>query len=115
MRKVASRSSQHSKMLGQPAASHTVCRPSRFTSDLSSVYSGPIVARVLIQDGFFSIGVSALRTSSRSSLRPSGAIVTPSRVRRRAQPARSTSASRFSTYGVASATVTSRPVSLLAR
>ena len=82
MRKVASRSSQHSKMFGQPASSHTVCRPSRFTSDLSSVYSGPIFARVLIHGGFFSIGVSALRTSRRSSLRPSGAIVTPSRVRR---------------------------------
>ena len=63
-------------MLGQPAASHTVCKPSRLTSALSSVYSGPIRARVLIQSGFFSIGVWLLRTSSRSSLRPSGAIVT---------------------------------------
>src|SRR3954465_1874037 len=59
-------------MFGQPASSQTVCSPSRFTSDLSSVYSGPISARVLIQDGFFSIGVCALRTSSRSILRPSG-------------------------------------------
>jgi len=32
----------------------------------------------LIHDGFFSIGTLALRTSSRSSLRPSGAIVTRS-------------------------------------
>src|ERR1035438_5222851 len=31
MRKVASRSSQHSKMLGQPASSQTVCKPSRLT------------------------------------------------------------------------------------
>src|SRR3954469_13946620 len=59
-------------MLGQPASSQTVCSPSRFTSDLSSVYSGPISARVLIQDGFFSMGVWALRTSRRSILRPSG-------------------------------------------
>ena len=72
MRNVASRSSQHSKMLGQPASWHTVCRPSRFTRPCSSVYSGPIFARVLIHSGLRSIGVSALRTSSRSSLRPSG-------------------------------------------
>ncbi len=37
MRKVASRSSQHSKMFGQPASSQTVCRPSRRTSVFSSV------------------------------------------------------------------------------
>src|SRR3954469_7452605 len=60
-------------MLGQPASSQTVCSPSRFTRPLSSVYSGPVRSVVLIQEGFFSIGVSALRTSSRSSLRPSGA------------------------------------------
>ena len=65
-------------MLGQAASSHTVCSPSAFTSDFSAVYSGPIDARVLIHAGFFSIGVSALRTSSRSILRPSGAIVTRS-------------------------------------
>ena len=73
MRNVASRSSQHSKMLGQPASWQTVCRPSDFTSRCSSRYSGPILARVLIHSGFFSIGVSALRTSSRSIRRPSGA------------------------------------------
>ncbi len=76
MRNVASRSSQHSKMLGQPASSHTVCRPSRFTSDFSSVYAGPMRARVLIHSGFFSMGVSALRASRRSIRRPSGATVT---------------------------------------
>ena len=37
------------------------------------MYSGPILARVLIHSGLRSIGVSALRTSRRSSLRPSGA------------------------------------------
>ena len=52
-------------MLGQPASSHTVCRPSRRTRDFSSVYSGPILARVLIHEGLRSIGVCALRTSSR--------------------------------------------------
>jgi len=31
LRKVASRSPQHSKMFGQPASSHTVCRSSRST------------------------------------------------------------------------------------
>src|SRR3954462_9435242 len=72
MRNVASRSSQHSKMLGQPASSQTVCRPSRFTSDFSSVYSGPVRSRVLIHGGFFSIGTAALRTSSRNMRRPSG-------------------------------------------
>jgi hypothetical protein len=35
-----------------------------------------MTARVLIHEGFFSIGVAALRTSRRSSFRPSGAIVT---------------------------------------
>src|ERR1700741_1037492 len=63
-------------MLGQPASSQTVCSPSRRTRPFSSVYSGPILARVLIHDGFLSIGVSLLRTSSRSSFRPSGAMVT---------------------------------------
>src|SRR5919112_5147144 len=61
-------------MLGQPASSHTVCSPSRRTSDLSSVYSGPVRSRVLIQSGLRSIGVWLLRTSSRSSLRPAGSI-----------------------------------------
>src|ERR687884_210770 len=60
-------------MLGQPASSQTVWSPSRRTRPLSSVYSGPIRARVLIHGGFFSMGVRLLRTSSRSSLRPSGA------------------------------------------
>src|SRR5918994_1738145 len=78
IRKVASRSSQHSKMLGQPASWHTVCRSSDFTSDCSARYSGPIRAVVLIQDGFFSMGTLALRTSRRNSLRPSGAMVTES-------------------------------------
>src|SRR6187551_3467897 len=77
MRKVASRSSQHSKMLGQPASWQTVWSPSDFTRDCSAVYSGPIRARVLIHSGLRSMGVSALRTSSRSSLRPSGAELTP--------------------------------------
>ena len=43
-------------------------RPGRW----SSVYSGPILARVLIHAGLRSIGVSALRASSRSRRRPSG-------------------------------------------
>ena len=42
-------------MLGQPASWHTVCRPSDFTRLRSSVSSGPIRARVVIQSGFFSI------------------------------------------------------------
>src|SRR4051812_36553621 len=63
-------------MLGQPASSQTVCSPSRLTRPLSSRNSGPILAFVLIQDGFFSIGVWLLRTSSRSSFRPSGTSVT---------------------------------------
>src|SRR5918998_4797723 len=61
-------------MLGQPASSQTVCRPSRRTRDLSSVYSGPVLSRVLIQSGLRSIGTWLLRTSRRSSLRPAGAI-----------------------------------------
>ena len=36
IRKVASRSSQHSKMLGQPASSQTVCRPSRLHQRLAA-------------------------------------------------------------------------------
>src|SRR5215212_9581063 len=59
-------------MLGQPASSHTVCRPSRRTSDLSSVYSGPVLSRVLIHSGLRSIGTWLLRTSRRSSFRPAG-------------------------------------------
>src|SRR4051794_4533164 len=73
MRKVASRSSQHSKMLRQPASWQTVWSPSDFTSDCRAVYSGPIFARVLIHSGLRSMGVWALRTSRRSILRPSGA------------------------------------------
>jgi len=53
---VASRSSQHSKMFGQPASSHTVCRPSRLTRFFSAVYSGPVRSRVLIHGGFLSMG-----------------------------------------------------------
>src|SRR5918992_4070971 len=63
-------------MLGQPASSHTVCSPPERTSDLSSVYCGPVRALVLIHGGLCSIGVSLLRTSRRRSLRPSGAMVT---------------------------------------
>src|SRR3954447_4624398 len=85
IRNVASRSSQHSKMFGQPASWQTVCSCSDFTSFCSAWYSGPIFARVLIHSGLRSIGVSALRTSSLSSFRPSGAMVTPSRVRVPAQ------------------------------
>ena len=73
MRKVASRSSQHSKMFGQPASWHTVCSPSRFTRPVSSRYSGPIRAVVRIHSGLRSIGVCALRASTRSMRRPSGA------------------------------------------
>src|ERR1044071_3780810 len=68
-------------MLGQPASSQTVCSPSRRTKPFSSVYSGPIRALVLIHGGFFSIGVWLLRTSTRSSFRPSGATVTAFRLR----------------------------------
>src|ERR671938_342112 len=64
-------------MLGHPASSHTVCRPSRRTSDLSSVYSGPVLSRVLIHSGLRSIGTWLLRTSRRSSLRPPGAMEEP--------------------------------------
>src|SRR5215212_9912090 len=59
-------------IFGQPAASQTVCRPSRRTSDFSSVYSGPVFRRVLIHSGLRSIGTWLLRTSRRSSLRPAG-------------------------------------------
>src|SRR3954468_2266583 len=61
-------------MLGQPASSQTVCRPSRRTSDFSSVYSGPVLSFVLIHSGLRSMGVWLLRTSRRSSLRPAGSI-----------------------------------------
>src|SRR5918995_6838408 len=86
-------------MLGQPASSQTVCSPSRRTRPLSSVYSGPIRPRVLIHDGLRSIGVCALRTSSRSIRRPSGWIpacdtVTRLSLRRARRAGRST-ASRF--------------------
>src|SRR5688500_4359490 len=64
-------------MLGQPASSQTVCRPSRRTSDFSSVYSGPVFSRVLIHSGLRSIGTWLLRTSRRSSLRPAGSIGEP--------------------------------------
>src|ERR1700712_3943854 len=59
-------------MLGQPASSQTVCRPSRRTRDFSSVYSGPVFRRVLIHSGLRSMGTWLLRTSRRSSLRPAG-------------------------------------------
>src|SRR4051794_2955783 len=73
VREGGSRASPHSKMLGQPASWHTVCRPSDFTRFCSSRYCGPNLALVLIHAGFFSTGTAALRTSSRSILRPSGA------------------------------------------
>src|SRR3712207_392728 len=60
-------------MLGHPASSQTVCRPSRRASGFSSVYSGPVFSRVLIHSGLRSIGTWLLRTSRRSSLRPEGA------------------------------------------
>src|SRR5215213_9961163 len=59
-------------MLGQPASWHTVCSPSDFTRLCRAVYCGPMRARVLIHSGLRSIGVSALRTSRRSSFLPSG-------------------------------------------
>src|SRR5215469_6973114 len=86
MRKVASRSSQHSKMFGQPASSQTVCRPSARTRFFSDVYSGPVRTRVLIHGGFRSIGVWLLRASRRSSRRPSGTsseVLTTTRLRPR--------------------------------
>src|SRR4051812_3436586 len=67
-------------MLGQPASSHTVCSPSRRTSDFSSVYSGPVLSRVLIHSGLRSIGTWLLRTSRRRSLRPPGPIGEPGSV-----------------------------------
>src|SRR4051794_3881683 len=67
-------------MLGQPASSQTVCSPSRRTSDLSSVYAGPVLSRVLIHSGLRSIGTWALRTSRRRSLRPPGPIGEPGSV-----------------------------------
>src|SRR5689334_22711354 len=75
-------------MLGQPASSHTVCRPPLRTRPLSSEYCGPVWARVRIHSGLRSIGVSRLRTSRRGSLRPSGAIVTAARLRRCRRPRR---------------------------
>src|ERR1022692_1898623 len=85
IRNVASRSSQHSKILGHPASSQTVCSPSLRTSCLSSVYCGPVRSRVLIQGGLRSIGVWLLRASRRSMRRPSGASTTaPGYVRRAA-------------------------------
>src|SRR2546423_6831544 len=59
-------------MLGQPAASQTVCRPSRRTSPLSSRNDGPMVALVRIHGGLRSMGIWLLRISRRSSLRPPG-------------------------------------------
>src|SRR3954454_604311 len=67
-------------MLGQPASSQTVCSPSRRTSDFSSVYSGPVLSRVLIHSGLRSIGTWLLRTSRRRSLRPPGAMGEPGSV-----------------------------------
>src|SRR4029453_1951308 len=59
-------------MLGQPASSQTVCRPSRRTSDFSSVYSGPVLSRVLIHSGLRSMGTWLLGTSRRRSFGPAG-------------------------------------------
>ena len=47
-------------MLGQPASSHTVCRPPERTSPLSSEYCGPVWARVRIHSGLRSMGVCAV-------------------------------------------------------
>src|SRR5689334_99960 len=76
IRNVASRSSQHSKMFGQPASSQTVCSPWLRTRFFRAVYSGPVRSRVLIHGGLRSIGTWLLRASMRSSLRPSGASTT---------------------------------------
>src|ERR1022692_2061127 len=92
IRNVASRSSQHSKMLGHPASSQTVCSPSLRTSCLSSVYCGPARSLVLIHGGLRSIGVWLLRASRRSMRRPSGASTTPPGYVRRAAEA---TAARF--------------------
>src|ERR671926_558250 len=67
-------------MLGQPASSQTVCSPSLRTSFFSSVYSGPVLSRVLIHSGLRSIGTWLLRTSRRRSLRPPGPIGDPGSV-----------------------------------
>src|SRR6478735_4660175 len=75
IRKVASLSSQHSKMLGQPASSQTVCRPSFLTRFFSPTNSGPIWTLALIHSGLRSTGTAALRCSIRSIFRPSGARV----------------------------------------
>ena len=75
IRKVASRSSQHSKIFGQAASWQTVCKPSLATSERRAVYSGPMFARVLIHSGLRSMGTAALRASIRSNGRPSGARV----------------------------------------
>src|SRR6478672_12786844 len=75
IRKVASLSSQHSKMLGQPASSQTVCRPSFLTRFFSPTNSGPIWTLALIHSGLRSTGTAALRCSIRSIFRPSGASV----------------------------------------
>src|SRR6478672_13531804 len=64
-------------MLGQPASSQTVCSPSRRTRDFSSVYSGPVLRRVLIHSGLRSMGTWLLRTSRRRSLRPAGSSGVP--------------------------------------
>src|SRR5215218_8851721 len=75
IRNVASLSSQHSKMLGQPASSQTVCRPSFFTRFFSWTNSGPIWTLALIHSGLRSTGTAELRCSTRKSFRPSGANV----------------------------------------
>ena len=74
IKKVASRSSQHSKIFGHAASWQTVWRLSRETSERSAVYSGPILARVFIHSGFRSIGTSALRASILKSGLPLGAL-----------------------------------------
>jgi hypothetical protein len=58
-------------------------QPSPFTSDCRAWYSGPIFAFVLIHSGLRSIGVCALRTSSRRAVRPP-----PARRRRRCSRSR---------------------------
>ena len=83
----------------------------------SSWYSGPIRAVVLIHAGFFSMGVSLLRTSRRSSRRPSAATLTASAyprtgAGRRHRDGQGEQAWRVrSTTGRVSVTVTGRPSS----
>src|SRR4051812_10487762 len=59
-------------MLGQPASWQTVCSPSRFTRSATAAYSGPVLSLIFSHSGLRSIGVSALRASTRSRRRAPG-------------------------------------------